>query len=70
MHLDLIIALRLYIDFFTKTDNQIMNKIRTQIATYMAYDFGSALAWIYFAVVMVMIGVSALIITRVVYYYE
>ncbi|MBQ3912190.1 MAG: sugar ABC transporter permease [Lachnospiraceae bacterium] len=58
------------IDFFTKTDNQIMNKIRTQIATYMAYDFGSALAWIYFAVVMVMIGVSALIITRVVYYYE
>ena len=58
------------IDFFTKTDNQIMNKIRTQIATYMDYSFGSALAWIYFAVVMVMIGVSALIITRVVYYYE
>lgn len=58
------------IDFFTKTDNQIMEKIRIQISTYMAFDFGSALAWIYFAVVMVMIGVSALIITRVVYYYE
>ena len=58
------------VDFFTKTDNQIMEKIRIQISTYMAFDFGSALAWIYFAVVMVMIGVSALIITRVVYYYE
>ena len=58
------------IDFFTKTDNRIMEKIRIQISTYMAFDFGSALAWIYFAVVMVMIGVSALIITRVVYYYE
>ena len=58
------------IDFFMKTDNQIMNKIKTQMTTYMAYDFSSALAWIYFAVVMVMVGVSALIISKVVYYYE
>ena len=58
------------VDFFTKTDNRIMEKIRVQMVTYMAYDFSSALSWIYFAVVMVMVGVSALIITRVVYYYE
>lgn len=58
------------IDFFMKTDNQIIDKIRTQMVSYMNYGFASAMAWIYFGVVIVFIGLSAAILSRVVYYYE
>ena len=34
------------------------------------YGFSSAMAWIYFAVVIVLIAVSSLIISKVVYYYD
>ena len=55
------------VDFFMKTDNQIMSKINEQMIVYLNYGYSSALAWIYFIVVMLFIGLSSLIISKVVY---
>ena len=52
------------IDFFVKTDNQIMDKINTTMVVNMDYGFASAMAWIYFAVVIVIIAVSSLIVSK------
>lgn len=54
------------VDFFMKTDNQIMEKINEQMIVLLNYGYSSALAWIYFLVVMIFIGISSLIISKVV----
>lgn len=58
------------IDFFMKTDNEIMKKIRDTMIINLDYGFSSALAWAYFATVMLLIGISSFIISKGVYYYE
>ena len=58
------------IDFFTKTDNEIMKKISDAMIVLVEYGFSSAMAWIYFAVVLALIGLSSLIISKVVYNYD
>ena len=57
------------VDFFMKSDNQIMTKINDNMLA-LAYGFSSAMAWIYFIVCMVLIGISSLIISKVVYNYD
>lgn len=57
------------IDFFVKTDNQVMTKISDTVAK-MEWGFSSAMAWVYFLAVMVILGVLSLIISKRVYYYE
>ncbi len=58
------------VDFFMKTDNKIMEKINEQMITQLNYGYSSALAWIYFVVCMALIGLSSLIISKVVYNYD
>ena len=58
------------IDFFMKSDNQIMDKINTQMTELLNYGFSSAMAWIYFVVCMALIGLSSLLISKVVYNYD
>ena len=58
------------VDFFMKSDNQIMTKINTQMTELLNYGFSSAMAWIYFVVCMALIGISSLIISKVVYNYD
>ncbi|MDF2588031.1 MAG: hypothetical protein K0S41_1872 [Anaerocolumna sp.] len=58
------------IDFFIRSDNQVMEKISETMIAKMDYGFSSAMAWVYFGVVMVIIGVSSAIISKRVYYYE
>ena len=58
------------VDFFMKTDNKIMGKINEQMIVQLNYGYSSALAWIYFIVCMVLIGISSLIISKVVYNYD
>ena len=58
------------IDFFTKTDNAIMKKINDVMIGQLNYGFSSALAWIYFIVVMALIGLTSLLISKVVYNYD
>ena len=58
------------VDFFMKSDNKIMDKINTQMTELLNYGFSSAMAWIYFVVCMALIGLSSLIISKVVYNYD
>ena len=58
------------IDFFIKTDNEVMEKISETMIVKMDYGFSSAMAWIYFSAVLLIIAIFAGIISRWVYYYE
>ncbi len=58
------------IDFFMKTNSQIMTKISSTMIARMDYGFSSAMAWIYFAAVILVIAVFSAITSRWVYYYE
>ena len=57
------------IDFFLKTDNQVMTKISEEVVK-LSYGFSSAMAWIYFLCVILILGIVSLIISKRVYYYE
>ena len=57
------------IDFFLKTDNQVMTKIPEEVGK-LSYGFSSAMAWIYFLCVILILGIVSLIISKRVYYYE
>ncbi len=58
------------IDFFMKSDNQVIQQVQAEVTRNLDFGYGSALSWIYFGIVIVWIGISSLIISRVVYYYE
>ncbi|MBQ7359086.1 MAG: sugar ABC transporter permease [Lachnospiraceae bacterium] len=58
------------VDFFMRSDNQIMEKISDTMITDLNYGFASAMAWIYFLIVIAIIGVSSLLLSKAVYYYE
>lgn len=57
------------VDFCMRSDNQVMKKISDTMGV-MDYGFASAMAWSYFAIVIVIIGVTSLLISKGVYYYD
>lgn len=58
------------VDFFMRSDNEVMDVITKKINPGMDYGLGSAMAWAYFGIVIVILGVIAAILSKVVYYYE
>ncbi len=58
------------IDFFCRSDNEVMDYISGLMINEMNYDLSSAMAWIYFVCCLVIIGIISLIISKRVYYYE
>jgi ABC-type sugar transport system permease subunit len=58
------------VDYFIRTDNRVMEKIRITMMQYMEYGFSTAMAWTYFLAVIVIIGFAMTLISRRVYYYE
>lgn len=58
------------VDFCMRSDNQVMEKISDLMIQYINYGFASAMSWIYFLIVIVIIGVSSFIISKGVYYYD
>ena len=58
------------VDFCMRTDNQVMEKISEEMITQLDYGFSSAMSWIYFGVVILLIGVSSFIISKGFYYYD
>lgn len=58
------------VDFCMRTDNQVMEKIDEVMLGELKYGPGSAMAWIYFGIVLVIIGISSLVVSKVVYYYD
>ena len=58
------------IDFFTKSDNEVLALIRETMVGAVEYGRSSAMAWSYFAIVAVIIAVVSAIISKRVYYHE
>jgi len=58
------------VDYFIRTDNRVMEKIRVTMMQRMEYGFSTAMAWVYFFTVILIIGVAMAIISKRVYYYE
>lgn len=58
------------VDYFIRTDNRVMEKINRIFMQRMEYGFSTAMAWIYFLAVIVIIGLAGTLISRKVYYYE
>ena len=58
------------IDFCMRSDNEVMEKISNTMIVDMNYGFASSMAWIYFMIVIAIVGISSLIISKGVYYYE
>ncbi len=56
------------VDFCIRSDNQVMDKFQSVMTVRLEYGLSSAMAWIYFAIISVIIGVTSLIISKVVYY--
>ena len=67
----LVNAIYTIIDFFMKNDNAVIERIN-EIMYGVQMDLGlaSAMSWLYFAVALAFIGISAFIITRAVKSYE
>lgn len=58
------------VDFCMRSDNEVIDKITTYMNVNLNYGLASAMSWIYFVLVMAIIGVSSFIISKGVYYYE
>ena len=58
------------IDFCMRSDNQVIDKINTVMITDINYGLASAMSWIYFVIVMAFVGITSLIISKGVYYYD
>lgn len=58
------------IDFCMRSDNEVMEKISDTMIVQLNYGFASAMAWIYFGIVIALIGISSFIISKGVYYYD
>ena len=58
------------IDFCMRSDNGVIDKIQTVMIDQMNYGLASAMSWVYFAVVLAFVGITAGIISKGVYYYE
>lgn len=58
------------IDSFTANSNQVMETIKNTAFTRQDFGLSSAMSWIYFAIIAVILGVVSLIISRRVFYYD
>lgn len=58
------------IDMFTNEANEMMSNIKSTIFSDVKYGLGSAMAWIYFVCIAVILAVAALLISRKVFYYD
>lgn len=66
----LVNSLYTIIDSFTSAGNEMMNTIKTTIFTEVRYGYGSAMAWIYFVIIAIILIVVGSIISKKVFYYD
>ncbi len=58
------------VDLFTNDNNEMMAEIKRTIFTEIDYGYGSAMAWIYFVCIAVIIAVVGGVISKYVFYYD
>ena len=56
------------VDFCMRTDNEVMKKIQEVMLENLNYGSASAMSWIYFGIVIAIIGGTSFLISKVVYY--
>ena len=56
------------VDYSMRSDNDVMTRIDTVLTTDLRYGLSSAMAWTYFLIVTVFIGITSFFISKVVYY--
>lgn len=66
----LVVVVYTVVDFLVRTDNSVMDLARTNMLQGMEYGLASAMVWVYFSVVAVILAILCGIISRVVYYYD
>jgi len=58
------------VDFCMRSDNGVIEKIQKVMIEQMQYGSASAMSWIYFIVVLAFVGITSLVISKGVYYYD
>lgn len=58
------------VDAFTSTENGVMKMIQTTAETNQNYPLSYAMAWIYFALVALFLGLVSWLISRMVFYHD
>ncbi|MCR5312028.1 MAG: sugar ABC transporter permease [Lachnospiraceae bacterium] len=58
------------VDFSMRSDNKVIDKIQDILQAKMNYGAASAMSWMYFLVIAAYVGLSSLIISKRVYYYD
>ena len=58
------------IDLFTNETNEMMKNIKSTIFNDIKYGYGSAMAWIYFVCIAVILLIVGGLISRKVFYYD
>ena len=53
-----------------RSDNEVIEKIQDVMISQMKYGLASAMSWVYFVLILAFIGLSSVIISRGVYYYD
>ncbi len=58
------------IDFCMRSDNDVIERIQNIMVRDINYGLSSAMSWIYFLIVMAFVGITSLLISKGVYYYD
>jgi len=58
------------VDYFLRTDNRVMEKINMEMMGRFEFGFSTAMSWVYFLAVIIIIGIAIKLISLKVYYYE
>ena len=58
------------VDFCMRADNEVIKQVQYEMVTKIQYGQASAMAWIYFAIVMAFIAITSFFISKGVYYYD
>lgn len=58
------------VDFCMRSDNEVIKKIQAVMVGQLNYGLASAMSWLYFLIVIAIIGITSLIISKGVYYYD
>jgi len=58
------------IDSFTNIKNPLINQIRNYLTSFRELSFGSAISWLYFGVIFIILGLVFAFLSRRVFYYE
>lgn len=58
------------IDYCMRDTNQVIEKVQTVMIQNINYGLASAMSWVYFVIMIAFVGITSLLISKGVYYYD